>query len=261
MRKLDDNALIDLEARLDYRFASKFWLRRAITHASSPLASTNGTFQRLEFLGDRVLGLVIAEMLSTAFPKANEGELSRRLNRLVCKPACALVSDKLAILTFVQLGSQKVIASRRARDALMGDVCEAIIGAIYRDGGLSPARHFIARHWRDRITQSGQARDPKTALQEWAQGNGLDPPSYRVVMREGPDHAPRFTVAASLEGLAEETGTGGSKREAEQTAASAVLIREGVWPSYPPYAPSSTEDHPTSARPVDTEGATHVPKP
>ncbi len=225
----DDKTLQRVEAILDYSFTSKHWLRRALTHASSAAAAENGNFQRLEFLGDRVLGLVIAEMLSFSFPKADEGELSRRLNLLVRKETCTLVARELGILTYIELGSTQVLASKRARCALLGDVCESIIGAIYRDGGLTPARIFIERNWRNRIVDTGQLRDAKTALQEWAQSNGLAPPHYQVKERAGPDHAPQFTIVASLAGLREGIGSGGSKRDAEQTAAAAILVREGVW--------------------------------
>ncbi len=225
--------LAPLEARLGHRFAAIGHLERALTHASAVAEAHLGhaaSYQRLEFLGDRVLALVIADLLIAAFPDAEEGELARRLTALVRNESCAEVALEIGLGGWIRLGGGEVQSGGRKKAAILGDVCEAVIGALYLDGGLPVARAFIAAEWKDRMLNwSGPLRDAKTTLQEWVQGRGLAAPTYEIVERSGPDHAPNFRVAVTIEGLAAVIGAGRSKREAEQKAATAVLIAQGVW--------------------------------
>lgn len=215
-----------LDDRIGYRFKNPALLEEALTHASAVDPNDDRpTYQRLEFLGDRVLGVVIADMVFHAFPDADEGELSKRLTRLVRKETCAYVADELGLGAHVRRGG----GERHARPgkAILGDVCEAVIGAIYIDGGYDAAARFIDTNWRRIMMQSdAPLRDAKTALQEWAHVAGHGTPSYREIDRSGPDHAPMFTIEVLADGLKPEKGTGGSKREAEQAAAQAMLDRE-----------------------------------
>lgn len=220
-----------LEARLGHSFADRALLARALTHISvlPPDRSRLGSYQRLEFLGDRVLGLVVSTMLFEAFPAAEEGELSRRLAGLVRKETCAEIAAEWEAARHIRLGDNEAQSGGHAKPAILGDVCEAVIGAIYLDGGLEAARPVIARFWAERMRQPNRPlQDPKTALQEWAQGLGRPAPSYREVARKGPAHAPVFTVSVDLDGFEGVEGTGSSKRAAEQTAAQAFLVREGI---------------------------------
>lgn len=224
---------IDLLAeRLGHRFADRTWLQRALTHRSA-VAGEEGavlSYQRLEFLGDRVLGLVVADMLVNALPEADEGELARRLNMLVRRETCADVGRELDLGAAIRLGAGERIAGGRAREAILADVMEAVIAAIHLDAGFEAARVFVDRHWRPRMTRlSGPLRDAKTTLQEWAQGRGAPTPTYETLDRSGPDHAPRFTVAVLIRGEEVGRGIGRSKRDAEQEAAATVLRREGLW--------------------------------
>lgn len=225
-----------LEERIGYRFQNPALLARALTHASA--AEADGTpaenYQRLEFLGDRVLGLAIASMLDAAFPKADEGELARRLNQLVKRETCADVAAALDIGPALRVGEGEAQTGGRKKTAILADVCEALIAAIYLDAGFDAAFAFVDRFWRQRMLDfKGHLRDAKTSLQEWAQGKGLEPPVYEVMSRGGPDHAPTFTVSVRVQGMAPATGVGGSKRIAEQNAAEAALVREGVWTEKP----------------------------
>jgi ribonuclease-3 len=221
-----------LEARLGHKFADPELLDRALTHSSaiSPARRISQSYQRLEFLGDRVLGLVIADVLYRKMPKATEGDLSRSLNALVRKETCAAVARGLALGPEMNLGDSEARTGGADKDAILGDVMEAVIGAIYIDGGLAPAYELIERLFGDHVSQSGNERaDAKTALQEWAQGRGLEPPAYVEIDRTGPDHAPEFTIAVKLNGYTELTATGPSKKLAEHKAAEAFLVREKVW--------------------------------
>lgn len=221
-----------LEERIGYRFRDPGLLERALTHASSVAGDGVATqsYQRLEFLGDRVLGLAIASMLYSAFPEAEEGELARRLNQLVKRETCAQVASELQIGEALRVGGGEAQTGGRKKTAILADVCESLIAAIYIDGGYETAADFVDRFWRKRMTEfRGHLRDAKTSLQEWAQGRGLEPPSYKITSRGGPDHAPEFTVTVYIDGTERATGTGGSKRIAEQNAAEAALVREGVW--------------------------------
>jgi len=221
-----------LEARLGYRFADPDLLDRALTHSSavSPAKRTERSYQRLEFLGDRVLGLVVADMLFRRHPKANEGELSRMLNSLVRKETCAIIARKLDLGREFNLGESEARTGGAEKEAILADVAEAVIGAIYCDGGLGRAFEFVERMFGDHLEADKSVRaDAKTALQEWAQGRGLEPPTYVEVERTGPDHAPEFTIAVKLGKYEPLSATGASKKLAEHKAAEAFLIRENVW--------------------------------
>ncbi len=227
---LDDRLNVDaLAERLGHRFGDPDLLARALTHASAQ--GGGETYQRLEFLGDRVLGLVVADMLFNAFPDAEEGELSPRFTRLVRRETCADVAREADLGPHIRLGSGESTSGGRSKDAILADVCEAVMGAIYLDGGLDAARRFIERYWQDRLRQPvTRLKDAKTALQEWAHAQGVqETPVYREVGRAGPDHAPVFTVSVEVAGREAAAGEGPSKRIAEQNAAEAMLVREGVW--------------------------------
>ena len=222
-----------LEKRLGYVFEDRSHLARALTHSSavaSPKHQADEIYQRHEFLGDRVLALTIADMLLEAFPKADEGELARRLNGLVRNETCVAVANEIGIGPYIRLGEGEAHAGGRKKDAILGDVIEAIIGAIFLDGGFDKARDFIHRFWKNRMLEwSAPLRDAKTTLQEWVQGNKLPPPVYRTIERVGPDHAPEFTLKVEVPTMEPAFGQGPSKRVAEQNAARTMLIREGQW--------------------------------
>jgi ribonuclease-3 len=220
----------DLLDRIGYRFADETLLEKALTHISALSGKArSGSYQRLEFLGDRVLGLVISDMLFRAYPRADEGELSKRLADLVRKETCADVARAMEIGGSLRLGSSESNAGGRRRIAILADVCEALIGAVYLDGGYEAAAALIDKFWSERLHALARPpRDAKTTLQEWAQGRGLPTPAYREVQRTGPHHNPEFRVAVDLPGKEATEGTGRSKRAAEQAAAAAMLEREGV---------------------------------
>ncbi|MFD1694665.1 ribonuclease III [Roseibium aestuarii] len=221
-----------LKLKLGHTFADDSLLATALTHASAldPADAGRGSYQRLEFLGDRVLGLVVAAMLHTHFPRADEGELARRFNQLVKRETCAEIATELNIGAAMRIGQSEAQTGGRKKGALLADMCEAVIAAIYLDGGFSAAEAFVRRIWEPRMLSfRGPLRDAKTTLQEWAQSRGLPTPRYDVLSREGPDHAPEFVVGVTVLGLPRGEGQGGSKRIAEQAAAEAVLRREGVW--------------------------------
>jgi ribonuclease-3 len=221
-----------LQDRLGYTFADPDILERALTHSSavSPGKRIERSYQRLEFLGDRVLGLVVAELLYKRFPNANEGELSRTLNTLVRKETCAVIARNLDVGHDMILGDSEARTGGAEKEAILGDVTEAIIGAIYLDGGLEPAADFIRRHFEDFIADGQTHRaDAKTTLQEWAQARGLEPPTYILVERTGPDHAPEFTIAIDLAGFDRVSATGPSKKIAEHKVAEEFLVRQKVW--------------------------------
>ena len=222
-----------LEERVGYRFKDGALLDCALTHISALKGSRNraGSYQRLEFLGDHVLGLVISDVLFRAFPKADEGELSRRLADLVRKETCAEIAVTIELGAAIKLGSSEANAGGRKRPAILADVCEALIGAVYLDGGYPAAEGLVERLWQVRMQAKAQPlRDSKTVLQEWAQARGLPTPAYREVARTGPDHSPVFCVAVQLPNFAPAEGSGRSKRGAEQAAATAMLARERVKP-------------------------------
>ncbi|WP_371225489.1 ribonuclease III [Roseovarius sp. 2305UL8-3] len=215
--------LSGFQARLGHVFTQPRLLVRAVTHASmsSPTRADN---QRLEFLGDRVLGLVMAEALLELDPDATEGQLAPRFNALVRKETCAEVAREIDLGAVLKLGRSEMMSGGRRKQALLGDAMEAVIAAVYRDAGFEVARDMILRLWGTRVSSvKDDARDAKTSLQEWAQARGLQPPSYVETARSGPDHAPQFTIEARLDNGASVTATAGSKRLAEQAAARALL--------------------------------------
>lgn len=219
--------MTDLARKLDHVFADHTRLEEALTHpsASSPARPDN---QRLEFLGDRVLGLVIAEALLQRFPDAPEGQLAPRFNALVRRETLAAVAQDIDLGQHLRLGRSESLSGGRRKTALLADAMEAVIAALYLDGGLDVARRFIHHHWLVRMeTPDENLTDAKTAAQEWAQARGLPPPEYRLVTREGPDHAPVFTVEASLPTGLTGTGQAKSKKLAEQEAAAALLAGIG----------------------------------
>ncbi|WP_075290249.1 ribonuclease III [Pararhizobium arenae] len=218
-----------LETAIGYHFVQQERLDRALTHSSARNAK-GSNYERLEFLGDRVLGLCIAELLFQTFREATEGELSVRLNQLVSAESCAVVADALELHLYIRTGADVKRVTGKHMLNIRADVVESLIAAIYLDGGLEAARGFVLRHWGARAVRAdGARRDAKTELQEWAHAKFGVAPSYRVDERSGPDHDPRFTVTVEIAGTAPETGTDRSKRAAEQVAATKVLEREGVW--------------------------------
>jgi len=222
-----------LEATLGHSFANKALLTTALTHMSAQ-DSRLASYQRLEFLGDRVLGLSIADMLFQRYPQAEEGNLSRRLADLVRKETCAEVAQGWNLGQFMRLGEGEILGGARKNKAILADACEAIIGAVFLDGGYEAARGLIERAFGEQMMKPARPlRDAKTALQEWAQGKGYQTPTYSERGRSGPDHAPVFVVAARINGLADAEARGPSKRLAEQAAAEAFLRREGLWNENP----------------------------
>jgi ribonuclease-3 len=219
-----------LEKTVGYRFKDRELLERALTHVSA-LAGGNraSSYQRLEFLGDHVLGLIISDMLFRAFPKADEGELSRRLADLVRREACADVARAVNLGEALRLGASEVNAGGRLRTAILADACEGLVGAVFLDGGYPQAEALVERLWGARMRAPVRPlRDPKTMLQEWAQARGLPTPLYREVERTGPHHNPEFRVAVALPNREPAEGLGRSKRAAEQAAAATMLGREGI---------------------------------
>lgn len=211
--------------RIGHRFARPDLLIRALTHGSisSPTRPDN---QRLEFLGDRVLGLVMAEALLASDKAASEGQLAPRYNALVRKEACAEVAREIDLGAVLKLGRSEMMSGGRRKQALLGDAMEAVIAAVYLDGGFDAARDMVLRLWGKRIEAvETDARDAKTSLQEWAQARGMSPPRYAETARSGPDHAPVFTIEVRLENGAREKARAASKRAAEQAAAKALLAR------------------------------------
>lgn len=215
--------LSDFSQRLGHSFSQPDLLHEALTHASlsTPGRSHN---QRLEFLGDRVLGLVIAEALLKADPEAAEGQLAPRLNALVRKETCAEVAAEIDVGAALMMGRSEMLSGGRRKLAILGDAMEAVIAAVFLDAGLDAARALILRHWGARLAAvEAVARDAKTALQEWAQARGEPPPDYQEISREGPDHAPVFTIRATLQDGQAAQATASSKRAAQQAAAEALL--------------------------------------
>ena len=224
-------ALNSIETRIGHKFAKRAVLVTALTHVSALNPAKRhraDSYQRMEFLGDHVLGLVVSDMLYKAFPRADEGELSKRLADLVRRETCAEVARSLGLGDDIKLGAVgNASAAARLRESVLGDICEAVIGAIYLDGGYPAAAAFVERHWTERMHKHRRPmRDAKTALQEWAQSRALPTPVYREVERTGPHHDPQFRVAVSLPGLEPAEGVGGNKRAAEKSAALAMLARE-----------------------------------
>ncbi|HEY1707936.1 MAG TPA: ribonuclease III [Rhizomicrobium sp.] len=216
----------EIQARLGHTFADPALLRRALTHAS---ASSTASNERLEFLGDRVLGLIIADHLFAENAHDPEGVLALKLNALVRQEACAAAFEAAGLADELVLARAESASGGRKKAVILAGACEAVIAALYLDGGMPAAKQFVDRYWSAIIASLGsEMRDAKTALQEWSQarkGGGV--PVYKMVGREGPDHAPRFVVEVAVSGQEPQTGEGGSKREAEQDAAKKMLMNVG----------------------------------
>lgn len=223
----------DLETALGYPFQSRDLLEHALTHAS--VRSGKGARhdnERLEFIGDRVLGLAIVELLNDVFQTATEGELARRYNRLVRGAACADVARQIDLGSHLILSNSEAESGGRAKETILADAIEALLGAIFLEAGFDVARGVVRRLWQGQLQQLPQIdADAKSALQEWAQGQGLELPEYIEIARSGPDHAPHFVAQVRIKGRTPAQGEGASKRQAEQAAANALLAREGVWKS------------------------------
>jgi ribonuclease-3 len=212
---------------LGHKFRDPALLTRALTHASANSEHSN---ERLEFLGDRVLGLVIAERLHALYPRDTEGALALKLNALVRKEACAAAAEAAGLSDHLILANSETASGGRKKAVILAGACEAVIAALYLDGGMDAARAFIERYWAHAFeTLNDDMRDAKTALQEWAQARkGGGAPVYRLAKRDGPDHAPQFEVEVSVSGEEPALGQGGSKREAEQAAAKTMMQRLGL---------------------------------
>lgn len=216
-------ALKEFQRRLGHAFAAPDLLVEAVTHGSAA-GQARPNNQRLEFLGDRVLGLVVARALLRADRDASEGQLAPRFNTLVRKETCADVARDIGLGEVLRLGRSEMLSGGRRKDALLADALEAVIAAVYLDGGIDAAEALVLRHWGDRIGHvADDARDPKTSLQEWAQARGQTPPEYVEIARTGPDHAPVFTIEVKMADGRTARAEAGSKRQAEQAAARALL--------------------------------------
>ena len=220
-----------LESRIGYHFRDKELLSLALTHVSAVGSSRSRakSYQRLEFLGDRVLGLAIAALLYARFPSADEGDLSKRLTELVRRESCAALAEAWSLGEYIRLGPSETQSGGRQNPAILGDVAEALIGAVFLDGGFEAASALVTVAVGDRLRSAHRPQpDPKTALQEWAQGRGLPPPSYAILSRDGPDHSPLFRMSVAVDGHDPAEAVGRSKRAAEQAAAEAMLQALGL---------------------------------
>lgn len=236
-------ALEQLQQALGHKFADAKVLEEALVHPSAnprrsraksaraktaePAAPTVRDYNRLEFIGDRVLGLVVATLLAERFPQAEAGELALRYNALVKQESLARFAQSLGLGDFIQLSRSERDSGGAGKPAILADACEAVVAALYLDGGLKVAERFVRRYMEPLLGEvtNGAAKDPKTALQEWAAARGMAAPRYEIVSTEGPPHEPRFTVAVKLGSGDPAKGQGGSKRAAEQEAAGRLLDR------------------------------------
>lgn len=222
----------DLEVLLGYAFQDKALLKEALTHSSARNEHGGRDNERLEFLGDRVLGLFVAKLLFIRFPAAREVELARHFNALVCKEACAEVARRIELGLHLIMAASEARSGGRKKEVILADACEAVLGAVLVDGGTLAAEAVVSRLWSPLIeTAEAPAPDAKTALQEYAQSNKWGLPEYREVGRSGADHAPSFTVEVFVKGLKPQRGAGPSLKKAQQAAAEALLKREALWPA------------------------------
>lgn len=222
-----------LETALGYTFVRRDLLERALTHASTRVerASADEDNERLEFLGDRVLGLAIAELLVEGDQTATEGDLARRFNRLVRRDACARIGRHIGLGEALRLSPSEEESGGRDKDTILADAVEALLAAVFLEAGYDTVRSVVRRIWVPLLDGMPQrVTDAKSALQEWTQGQGLALPSYVTTGRAGPDHAPVFTTEVRIADRQPAQGSGASKRASEQAAATAMLTREGVWP-------------------------------
>lgn len=226
---LSRNRRAEIEKSLGYNFVDPGLLLEALTHSSVTRIDRGKqagwrSNERLEFLGDRVVGLIVANLLIEAFPDEPEGALSRRHDSLIRRETLADIARDLGMGQWLTLGRSEMESGGRANPAILADGCEALIGALYLDGGFDVVRAFVIKHWSPRIGEMGKPpRDPKTELQEWAQAQGLALPDYRMIARSGPAHSPTFQIEVSIENKGHQTATGPSKRVAEQEAARLLL--------------------------------------
>ncbi len=221
-----DNPLTALEAVLGHRFNDPALVDEALTHPSLEGAERGGhsfAYQRLEFLGDRVLGLLIAALLLRRFPREAEGTMARRHTALVRKEMLADVAREMGLGPLIRMSPAEDAAGGRDNDTTLSDVCEAVLGALFLDAGLAAAEAVVTRYWAPQISHDPVPQDPKSRLQEWAQGRGLPLPVYEVVDRTGPAHQPQFRVKVLVANLPETEASGTSKRAAEKAAAQALL--------------------------------------
>jgi ribonuclease-3 len=221
-------AVETLKVRLGHAFADESLLERALTHASVAGAHAKvRTNEVLEFIGDRVLGLLAAERLAALDPNADEGALALRFNALVDREACVRAAENMGLGPAIRLAPGPSNSTERARGSILADACEAVMAAVYLDGGLDAARRIFLEFWSDQLANPRtRSRDPKTELQEWAQSRGKPVPTYAVKDRKGPDHEPVFTVELAVAGLSPVSAQGRSRQEAEKAAAAALLARE-----------------------------------
>lgn len=226
-------AVAELQGQIGHVFKDPDLLERALTHSSVGNGGAKiRDNERLEFLGDRVLNLLAAEQLTEVRPSAKEGELSRCMNQLVNSQTCARISRAIGLREALRVDASASKVGARDSDRVLGDACEAIMAALYLDGGLETARTFFRRFWVEEFEglDAPQSKDSKTLLQEWAMGRGLPAPDYVVVDSQGPSHAPIFTIEVRLPGYDAETAKGGSKREAEKAAAGLMLSKRELEP-------------------------------
>ncbi len=208
---------------IGYKFKDKALLSKALTHSSAGKKASDNN-ERFEFLGDRILNFLVAEMLIDQFPREREGDLARRLTNLVCAPTLAEVASAIGLPDFIRLSPAEAASGGAEKMNIQADACEALIAAIYLDGGMDEARTFITKYFFDRMTSDHKpVQDPKSALQEWAQSCGLPLPQYDIIEQSGPDHAPIFIVQVTVEGHDPRTGKGSNKRESEKSAAENLL--------------------------------------
>ena len=229
MTSVNPERLDEITERLGYRFRNQALLTEALTHGSTQ--KHKGDYQRLEFLGDRVLGLVIAEHLFRAHPIDGEGQLTHVLSSLVRSESCAEAGDTIGLSDLVIIGSGERAKGMNLNRTVLGDAMEALVAAIYVDSGLDEARAFVLRCWDAQLKAPKlAAKDPKTFLQEWALARALPIPAYRIISREGPEHEPVFVVSVEVKDRPPAEGTAKSKRAAEMDAAEQFLKREGIRP-------------------------------
>ena len=207
-----------LEEKIQFEFKDKGILERALTHPS--MGKNRPNYERLEFLGDSVLGLIISAELFNRYPNEAEGELTKRLAGLICGETLVKVSQSLGLAEYITMSESESSSGGRENKTNLENVMEAIIGAIYLDQGFEASKIFVLREWEYLIDKMVEPpKDAKSALQEWAQGHGLPLPEYVVTKQDGPSHAPDFEISVTVQGFPTEIGVGNSKREAEQKAA------------------------------------------
>lgn len=225
-----DAELTRVESRLGYQFKDQKLLREALTHASALDGPAKGarSYERLEFLGDRILGLIVAERLYAEHQREGEDGLAPRLNALVNRGACMRAARRAGLGEALLLSTSEASQGGREKDAILSDACESVIAAIYLDGGMDAARAFVAQFWAGEFEGVQETpRDAKTVLQEWAAARKTML-TYVLMEQTGPQHAPRFIVEARISGYPPTRGEGGAKRDAERAAAAAFLAKVGV---------------------------------